>query len=124
VRALRPSVLLAAAVLVTGCNPFTGACTTDYRWGIVVDVHDAVTGEPAAFGSRLTVRDRDYVETVDGPPLPEYAFLRAAGERPGRYEVTVQKPGYQDWTRGLVWVRHDGCHVVPVRLDARLQPAG
>src|SRR5918999_787750 len=116
-RRLQPIVILAAAVLIAGCNNlFTGACTADFRHGIVVEVRDAVTGATAAEGARLVVRDGNYVETVDGPPAPSLTFLQAAGERPGRYDLTVSKPGYVDWTRADVLVRDGGCHVVPVQL--------
>jgi hypothetical protein len=88
-----------------------------------VEVRDAVTHEAIADGARLIVRDDDYVETVEGPPVPGLPYLQAAGERAGVYSVTVQKTGYQDWTRAPVWVRDDGCHVSTVRLRAQLQPA-
>ena len=120
---MRSAFILAAATLVAGCNPFTGACTTELRFGIAVEVRDAVTGAPAADGARLIARDGDYVEIVEGPPVPGMTFLQAAGERAGRYTVTIQKTGYQDWTRSNVWVRDAGCHVVTVRFEARLQPA-
>jgi hypothetical protein len=123
-KALQPLLVLAAAGLIVGCNPFTGACTLELRPGIVVEVRDAVTGAPAADGARLVARDGNYVETVDGPPAPNLTFLQAAGERPGRYDLTVSKPGYHNWTRAGVRVRDGGCHVIPVQLEAQLQPAG
>ena len=121
-RASRLSIIVGAAAIIAGCNPFSGPCTTDIRWGIVVEVRNAVTGESLADGARLIVRDGDYVETVDGPPVPGFPELRAAGERAGTYDVTIQKAGYQDWTRTGIRVRDQGCHVETVRLDARLQP--
>src|ERR671917_542884 len=48
VRGLRPFVLFAAAMLIAGCNASTGVCTTDFRYGIVVEVRDAVTHEAIA----------------------------------------------------------------------------
>ena len=121
--AVRFAFILATATLTGACNPFTGACTTELRPGLAVEVRDAVTGAPAADGARLIARDGDYVEIVEGPPVPGMTFLQAAGERAGRYTVTIQKAGYQDWTRDNIWVRDGGCHVVTVRFEARLQPA-
>lgn len=111
---------------LTGCQMLfdTRLCTTDVRFGIVVEVRDAVTGAPAATSARLTVRDGEYVETVETPwPATDALILQAAAERRGTYDVTVQKSGYLDWTRADVRVREDECHVIPVQLDARLPPA-
>lgn len=116
--------LVVAAAAITGCDlPFTRACTTDFRYGVVVEVRDSVTGAPAAAGARLVVRDGAYADTSDQLPFTEPLMLQAAGERGGRYDLTVQKPDYRDWTRTGVRVWEDGCHVIPVRLEARLQPA-
>jgi hypothetical protein len=125
-RASRLFLIVLAAGALTGCElPFVGGvCTADFRFGVVVEVRDAVTGAPAADGARLTVRDGEYVETTEARvPSPDALFLQGAGERAGTYDVTVQKSGYQDWTRTGVRVREDECHVIPVQLDARLQPA-
>lgn len=121
--AMRFAFIFATATLTGACNPFIGACTQELRPGLVVEVRDAGTGAPAADGARLIARDGDYVETVEGPPVPGMTFLQAAGERAGKYTVTIQKAGYQDWTRSNIWVRDDGCHVSTARLEARLQPA-
>jgi hypothetical protein len=122
-RALRRCLIFAAAVPVAGCNLST-ACTLDSRPGIVVEVRDAVTAAAIADGARLIVRDGDYVETVEGPPIAGLPYLEAARERPGMYDVTVQKAGYEEWTRSRIWARDGGCHVSTVRLQATLQPTG
>jgi hypothetical protein len=117
-------MLAVSAGLAAACNLlFTGACTADFRWGVVVEVRDSVTGAPAADGARLIVRDGAYADTSDQLPFTEPLTLRAAGERGGIYDVTVEKSDYRDWTRTRVRVREDQCHVIPVRLEARLQPA-
>lgn len=120
--AFQSLLIVAVAVVSAGCNPFSTACTEELRHGINVEVRDAVSGAPAAAGARLTIREGDYVETMDGPAVPELVLLFGAGERAGSYTVTVQKAGYQEWTRRNVIVRDGGCHVLSVRLEARLQP--
>lgn len=117
------AVVLSAAAIAACDFPFTGACTTDFRYGVVVEVRDSVTGAPAAAGARLIVRDGAYADTSDQPPFVDPLILQAAGERGGFYDLTVQKPNYQEWTRRNVRVWEDRCHVIPVRLGARLQPA-
>lgn len=112
-----------SAGAMAACNlPFTGACTTDFRYGVVVEVRDSATGAPAADGARLIARDGAYADTSDQLPFTEPLILQAAGERGGTYHLTVQKSNYREWTRTGVRVREDGCHVVPVRLVAPLQP--
>jgi hypothetical protein len=46
--------------------------------------------------------------------------LSGAFEREGTYDVWVTAPGYQTWLRENVTVGADECHVIPVRLTARL----
>ena len=121
---MRSAFILATATLIAGCNPYPTSCTDELRYGIAVAIRDAVTGAPAAAGARLIAREGDYIETVDGPAVPDLIVLGAAGERPGKYTVTVQKAGYQTWTRSNIWVRDGGCHVKTVQFEARLQPAG
>jgi hypothetical protein len=124
VKAAQPFLMVLAAGAIIACDwPFTGACTADFRYGVVVEVRDSVTGAPAADGARLIARDGAYADTSDQLPFRDPLLLRAAGERGGRYDLTVQKSSYREWTRTGVRVREDGCHVIPVRLVARLQPA-
>jgi hypothetical protein len=123
VQALKAFLLAVSAGLAAGCNlPFTDACTTDFRHGVVVEVRDSLTDAPAAAGARLIVRDGAYADTSDQLPFTDPLTLRAAGERGGTYDVTVEKLDYRDWTRARVRVLEDECHVIPVRIEARLQP--
>jgi hypothetical protein len=122
-QALKAFLLAVPAGLAAGCNlPFTEACTTDFRHGVVVEVRDSLTDAPAASGARLIVRDGAYADTSDQLPFMDPLTLRAAGERGGTYDVTVEKPDHRDWTRARVRVLEDECHVIPVRIEARLQP--
>ncbi len=100
-------------------------CTLEYQYGLGVHVRDSITGELIASGARLIVRDGEYVDTVQAPanrPDVDSLASPAAGERPGVYSLTVQKPGYREWRKSGVRVTADRCHVQPVRVTARLQP--
>ena len=107
--------------MVAGCEFATEPmCTLELRHAIAVEVRDSVTGEPAAVGARLIVRDGVYADTSrqHGDPL----LIQAGEERAGRYDVSVEKSGYREWTRENVRVTAGACHVRTVRLDVRLQP--
>ncbi|HXG01274.1 MAG TPA: hypothetical protein VNL69_10810 [Bacteroidota bacterium] len=120
-------VACAALLIVAGCKDDGTSgriCTTEARAGIQLDVRDALTGEPAAEGALAYALDGSYADTLDVlPTLPPQAPLTMAGvfERPGVYTVVVRKTGYRDWMQVGVVVRHDGCHVITVMLDARLE---
>jgi hypothetical protein len=124
VKGLQATLVLLSPAAMAACEfPFSGACTLDFRYGVVVEARDSVTGAPAAAGARLIVRDGAYADTSDQLRFVDPLVLQAAGERGGIYDLTVQKPNYRDWTQRNVWVREDRCHVIPVRVEARLQPA-
>lgn len=101
-------------------------CTEILLAGLVVEVRDAITGEPAAYGAVGEIRDGEYVETLlleGGRSMidPDTALrLVGALERAGEYAVVVRKEGYRDWSAQTV-VEADECHVHPVRLQAALE---
>ncbi len=130
--ATRPGRLFVAIALlsVAGCDLLddnTGlACTANFVFGLEVAVQDSSTGAPAASGAQLIAQDGAWADTVAFPsnrPDLDAQPLVSAGERPGTYTVTVRKAGFRDWQRSGVVVTADECHVHPVDLTARLQPA-
>lgn len=78
---------------------------------------------PAAFGATGIAQDGSFRAEFTGPgpgedALSMYGFF----ERAGRYLVTVDKAGYQQWKQEGVRVTRDQCHVRTVRLQADLTP--
>ena len=118
----RTAALLGAGLAFTSCDALEPTfCTTDFRWGLEVSVFDAETGASLADSATLHLRDGTWTETVDDPVWPgEPGVIHAAGERGGMYDVTVERPRYQTWTRSGVRVEEDECHMIPVALDAAL----
>ena len=117
--------LLAILLVMSSCTLFESdiVCTSSLVFGIGVEVTDSQTGEKVsdlwAFANDGAYADSFYVEpSSDGPAL-------LAPERPGTYQVFVTKDGYQPWLSANVKVVEDqhGCHVEPVRLNARLERA-
>jgi hypothetical protein len=105
------------------------SCLPNMEYGISLTVTDATTGANAACGATAWLTDRAYADTMQawGCSFPESLHAGAfvgARERPGTYEVHVEKPGYQPWQRSDVVVvrRECSCHVSTVGLEARLQP--
>lgn len=121
-RSLPAAIGLFVGVLaLAACNSTSSppACTLEARAGINLTVLDDVTGQPVA-NATATAREGDFVETLQSFQAGE---LSGAYERQGRYEVTVSAPGHETWRVEDVVVEADECHVIPVRLTARLEPA-
>lgn len=118
----RPSLTLIVMISFSGCQlPFGPiACTLEARSAFAVRAVDAGTGESLAPVATVWVRDGAFVDTLTAGPTGIYS---GAHERPGRYEVVAEHPGYSNWRQTDVRVREDRCHVIPRELTARLTPA-
>lgn len=116
------TLLLASLSAGSGCALAPENCTADFRFGLTVLVRDSSTAAPAGDGAIVTAEDGAYVETLTVFPgdWDSVTFV-GAGERPGRYALTVSKPGYRAWVRRGVRVGEDGCHVQRVTIEAWLQ---
>ena len=134
------SRILWLLLLLTACTDTAGpseglVCSASVDPAIVVSLVDIVTGSQGLpgfphsaelmarrFGS---VRDGDYVDSLRALASNEDTLLsvRAAPERPGRYDVLVRIEGYRDWQTLGVAVEPGVCHVQTVELRAVLQPA-
>lgn len=120
---LRAVPLMLGALLTGGCldvaNP--NVCTAEVIFGLTVVVRDSVTGQPAASDASGVARSGSHSEVLSGI-FGNDLHLVGAAERPGIYEITITKAGYQDWTRASVNVEAGPCHVVPAIVEANLQP--
>ena len=111
-------LLLGLALLTNACRSPLVACNLNLVYGLIIVVTDSSSGAPlGGVETIVEVRDGAYVDTL--PPFGnEYS---GAGERPGTYSVKVQRSGYRVWQSSGIRVREDDCHVIPVRVSARLQ---
>lgn len=118
---MRVGVPFAVLLALTACNGTTAprACTLEARAGINLTVVDSTTGQPISNAS-ATAREGAFQETLQPSPSHE---LFGLFERKGTYDVVVSAPDYQTWRAENVIVDADECHVIPVRLTARLAPA-
>lgn len=112
--------LLALAWSGTACGLLTGPtdCTAEARFALTVAVSNGLTGEPV-FDALVTARDGSFVDSVR---TADRATVGLAPERPGTYDVTVQKAGFLTFERRGIEVQADECHVITERVDAELIP--
>jgi hypothetical protein len=123
-RPLLISGFLGGAALLSGCDsqgPNT-ACAAPRSIAIQLTVTDSTTGAgiaDSAYGLIVSGTYSDSLHHVVPSPT-----LLIAGDSLGTYSVTVQRPGYADWTRQGVSVSQVGLcgNVLPVALDVPLQP--
>ena len=111
-----PRLAVSGAVLQTGCNGITSACTTELRGTIQVTVSDARTGDPLAAGATVIVRRETFYDSVtivskDSTLKRAYQLFEDRTSS-GDYDVTVRRSGYQEW-RSTVTVVRNGCHYGP-----------
>ena len=110
---------LGIALLTSACRSPLVACNLNLVFGLTIVVTDSTTGAPlGGVATIVEVRDGANVDTLPEMAPNEYA---GAGERPGTYSVKVLRSGYRVWQSDGVRVREDECHVIPVRINARLQ---
>ncbi|MEM7085710.1 MAG: carboxypeptidase-like regulatory domain-containing protein [Bacteroidota bacterium] len=93
-------------------------CTTEFVYGLTVQVRDANTGGIIVSDITVTARDEPYEE--------ELVFLFdtfiGAGERAGNYTLTVQADGYLTLITPVIEVGANECHVIGQFVELELQP--
>lgn len=101
--------------------PVIASCTGTRPIAVKVTVLDSISGASVADGAQGIARvgvEVDSLRLSSPPPVLE------GGTKLGTYDVTVDHPGYREWTRsGIVVSQQGACgNPVPVALVARLQP--
>ena len=115
--------ILAATTLalVSSACTYSPVCSSNIVPGLVVTVVDSVTGAfvaDSASGTVITTA-KDWGDTLS-VGYPGHT-LEGAWERAGTFDITVSRPGYNDWIASSVVVTKVGCHVRSVQLLARMQ---
>ncbi|HEU4411800.1 MAG TPA: carboxypeptidase-like regulatory domain-containing protein [Polyangiaceae bacterium] len=102
----------------------TPECDTSAALSFLVDLRDEA-GAPVC-DARVVVRDGAFVQELRPSPAPGAScFWDGPAERPGSYEVTISKPGYETIVLPSVVVTKaaGACHVTPAKIEAQLAPA-
>lgn len=112
------------ATLGAGCDSI-GDCPQSSEPAVTIDVLDPVSAGSVDEDPSGTLTDgafSDSLLVLGSAVNGEAYFLGGAYDRPGTYDVRVQKRGYRDWTREGVRVRSGACGPATVHLTARLVP--
>ena len=118
-RRVFPTACLAAAALLAGCQDGPTACDSAGRAGIVLRVTDAASGAPLADRLHGVARSDEYSETL----IASGVGLVGLHERPGVYDLRVERDGYVTWDSTGVRIRQAGaCHVATTTLEVPLTP--
>jgi hypothetical protein len=125
IRRLARSLLVMGMLAGTsaGCVDLFGAtrtCSAEVQPGLVIVVVDAATG--ASVPATITVIDGAYIETL-APSDAFHGEYIAAEERAGVYQIEVSSDGYATVRLQDIEVTEDACHVIPERLEVRLERA-
>lgn len=119
---------MAALVLVAqpGCGTVTEVCTLESRYAIAVTVVDSATGIGLGTGTTLTIQDGEYRDVVTRPAEPSLdgTPIVAGRNRPGTYDLLVERNGYAKWQRSNVRASSGPCGVKTTEVHARLQTLG
>ncbi|MES2765380.1 MAG: carboxypeptidase-like regulatory domain-containing protein [Bacteroidota bacterium] len=113
--------------VLCGCSNSTNyGCFDEYVYAVHVTLMDFERGQPIMGGKPTgTVREGNYTDSMiiahRSDETGDYTMLWGAGERAGKYSVSVQVEGYEPWTKENIYVSRDDCHVIPQKITAFLK---
>ena len=113
-------VALGCVVSACGSDNVIAACSAPAPLSVVVTVRDSTSGQAAADGAIGTLVGAG----VDDTLTQIDSLTLRGGNQTGTFTVTIDRPGYLTWTAVNVSVTEKGPrgNVIPVQLNARLQP--
>jgi hypothetical protein len=120
------SALLGGCVIVEDVRRIDEVPGCDERAVPSLDLVVRDESGAAVCDAEVVVRDGAFEQRLVPEQGPGFCHWAGLYERPGIYEVTVSKPGYETAVKGKVAVRKtaDGCHVETARVDVTLISAG
>jgi hypothetical protein len=130
------SAALALSILVVvtlGCDsglssgPSNANCPAVAEPAVEVEVSDATTGRYVAAEAEAVITDGSYRDTLrrgvitQVEPTLIVKTLVGGFERPGTYDVSIEHPNYQSWTRSGVEVPSGKCGPDTQQVEASLR---
>jgi len=100
-------------------------CSAVATPAIIVEVRNAETDAPEAESVEGVITDGGYIDSlriVGYTEEDEPVELAAGYQRPGIYDVRIEKRGFETWTRQGVNVEAGTCGPETQQLDAHLVP--
>jgi hypothetical protein len=122
---VRQAVITAAVAVLAGCGTGPDACTLNIEPAVTVRALEAGTGQNVTDGAQGTITDGAYSDSLvpDQIDATQHVLrLRAADERPGSYDLFVERPGYQAVALSNIRVTRGDCHVNTVDVDVTFVP--
>jgi hypothetical protein len=123
-----PLLSLLVAILSLGCGEQLGCEAIGAPQGPMfsVMVREDATGNPAWWEATATITDGAFTEELVAPSTTpsdsvEAWPLSSRGSRLGVYTLTVERPGFAVWRVAGQEIRHSGCFVTSLSLEARLE---
>lgn len=121
----RRNVIFAFLVTLSSCD-FNSEinCTDEAVAGIQLNVFEKQSKQPVYCGLSVTFQDSSYEEIIN-TPSDENCYssnsLLGAFERPGLYNITVNKAGYESWyAYNVEVIKANECHVETISVDVNL----
>lgn len=123
----KASVPLPIALLLLGsCSTGPIVCPADEpEFAVQVSFYDAVAQQRLLGPTPGVIEEGSYRDSlrVFAFDLHGAVASMAAGRgREGTYRLTAKRDGYGEYSRSNIRVESAGCGVIPVRIDAQLQP--
>lgn len=122
VRALAAGTI-SVSLLLAACGTDPGLCTDSIEPAITVRALDSGTGQNVTDGARGVVAEDMYVDSLRPAQLDaaeRVLLMRAADERPGTYDLFLERDGYQSVSLSGVEVTMGECHVNTVPVDVTM----
>jgi hypothetical protein len=117
--------LVVVALGLSACGTDPGACTANIVSAVTVRALAAGTGENVTDGARGTVSEGTYVDSLRPAELDatqRVLLLSGADERPGTYDLFVERDGYQAVSLSGLEATSGECHVTTVSVNVTMVP--
>ena len=123
------NTFIAATLAILGlaaCGTEPGGCTLNLVPGVTVRALAAGTGDNVTDGAQGTVSEGTYVDSlrpIDFDIVDQRVLmLSAAYERPGTYDLFLEREGYQAVSLSGIEARDGGCHVHTAAVNITMVP--